>query len=194
MALMQPIPSPQVAEAYARDVLDIAGFATEGVAFYFARIDTLGLEELAHGGGLNAIQETGGRFFARYTPDGPVACDMTAPGPARDPRLRNVVRGEQAELLLQALEIAQGLPEVQEHDYELRILAIPGLRFEALRLKTLVAGQSEMVVPILAMDLNLQEMVSHQLDPCLAALSAFAVERLKFDDSILEGPQPAAGP
>jgi hypothetical protein len=189
MALMQLVPSPEVEAAYITGLQDATGSAPGSMWSYYVRVDTLSLDDLANARGVSAARDIGSRFSTAYAPDGPLTCDMTSPSAGGTPRLRNLVKGEHPQRLLDAVKIAHNLPIVKANDYELRILCIPALQMEAIRLKPVDATQPEFVIPILSMEPSLQEMVSCSLDQCMSSLLPRARERINFDDSLLKDPQ-----
>ena len=59
--------------------------------------------------------------------------------------------GDRVFTAFQALKALDGLEQVHEHDYELRVLAVPGLNLEVFWLVSVEEGGADLVVPFPAM-------------------------------------------
>lgn len=109
----------------------------------------MGLDDLAHGGSLDAARGTGWRYLLTKPP----AMGGTAVAAAEVHQVGNehhfaqLQQGYVSEETRQAINMAQALPQVAGGNYELRALRIPALMIDAVWLKD-KTGDNDLVLPV----------------------------------------------
>ena len=81
---------------------------------------------------------------------------------------------------IQAIHEVESLPEVQQQNYELQVLRIPGILTEAFWLKSLT-GAPDLIVPVLTRSRKLQVMRAYPWEEFLNIVRPIAQYFLKFD-------------
>src|SRR5436305_2382962 len=134
MPLRDIPPGPEVLSTYEQSLGDYFGPSWSKGELFHVPVGTLGLEQLAKGATLADVVPAGCRFFA-VGPDGTeISCEMSDPGAYGQARFRNVVHGDLVRTAFQKIQESHGLSQVQEGEFELRLLNIPGIYFEGLHL------------------------------------------------------------
>ncbi len=106
----------------------------------------LSLNAAAYNPGTINPPAAGWRFLAG-PPSGPVLGRMIQIPPSRDWKLTGVFFGFRVSELLMAVQPLYVLPDVVTNDYELRVLAVPGLNLEVFWLVGQKTGSSDLIVP-----------------------------------------------
>lgn len=103
-------------------------------------VDTLGVKALAAGAGLDDAESTYSRFCS-VQPDGTqLYCEVSPTTPDTPAQFANIVKGPPAEALWLLIRGASQLDQILAQNYELRLLNIPALYFEGLRLLAVDQG------------------------------------------------------
>ncbi|MBL8296302.1 MAG: hypothetical protein JNN08_30945 [Bryobacterales bacterium] len=137
---------------------------------------TLQIDHLAEG--LGAAVQVGWRFVS---PNQDAAADVVA-GKSGDqqPRVINLLRYAADDRPLQAVAAVQSLPELNESEYELRVLRIPGILLEAFWLVS-AEGNRDLLVPVLTRSSRFKRMNAYPVTEFLKIARVLADEFLKFD-------------
>lgn len=170
----------------------------------------LQLQDLRSDAGLGAAAPVGWRFLAsqpapailtkplkgkRLGDDGPggntqedgvVAADVVQSASGGKPELVALLRDPRFSRALRAIQDVQNLPQVQDQDYELRVLRIPGILIEAFWLVSL-GNQPDLLVPILSTAPELKRMQPYAANEFLPIARSLAGGFLKFD-GFVKGP------
>jgi hypothetical protein len=148
--LFVPTPPP-VYSTYQQSLLDFMGPQPPAVQLYHLPVGTLGLAELAAGATLDDVVASGCRILASW-PDGTWAsCEMTNPSLYGNAQFRNFTTGEVVEGAFARIAQAQGLDAIENEDYDLHFLSVPGIYLEALHLVSKGKG-SDLVMPLVSID------------------------------------------
>jgi hypothetical protein len=95
------------------------------------------------------------------------------------PQITGLSRGPQAAIYVKAAQDVRKLPEVTEHDYELRILAIPGLLTECFWLKWLPENPDrDLIVPFATAQKELMPLHPYSAGDFLKIVGPLAKRRL----------------
>jgi len=144
-------PPPPVFGTYRQSLLDFLGPQRPEVQVYHLPVGTLGLAELAAGATLEDVVPSGCRILAAW-PDGTwTSCEMTNPTVYKAAEFRNFTTGDFAGAAFARIAQAQGLDTVQNEDYDLHFLSVPGIYLEALHLVCKGKG-SDFVLPLVSID------------------------------------------
>ncbi|HET8546610.1 MAG TPA: hypothetical protein VFL57_01325 [Bryobacteraceae bacterium] len=156
------------------------------------QVETLGLKELANGADLSAAKPSGCRFFT-VQPDGSVvAADVADPGEYADTaKLRSLMRSNLAAETYERIVSADRLEALAAERYEARLLSIPGIFVEALRVRS-TDGGVEFVVPLVASEPALNAQPVFKPDDFLAIARSLAAERLEAWREIQNEPDGSA--
>lgn len=142
------------------------------------KVWVLPLEALTSGMGLSGAQDVGWGFLAGSLGAHAIAAQITPSGADQKQELTAVARGPEVGLLIQALHDVQGLPEVQNNNYEAQILRIPGILLEAFWLRSPAAP--DLVVPFHTRSKQLQSR-AYAVDEFIAAVRSMAEAFTRFD-------------
>lgn len=142
-------PPPAVSHTYQQSLLDLFGWREPEAKLYHLPVGTLDLSALAGGATLRDVQSTGCRFFASWADGTLISCEMTEPSLYGNAEFRNFVRGDAVAVAFTRIAEAQGLSAVQNGDFELRFLSIPGIYLEALHIVCLGDGV-DLVLPLVS--------------------------------------------
>jgi hypothetical protein len=148
-------------------------------------IFTLGLRDIMNGAGLQDAKAAGWRFLAGDPSGEVVAADVIQPLPgaaqngaakmtslSRDPIIADAIR---------AVHEVEKLPEVQNKNYEIQVLRIPGLLIEAFWLKSQDAG-ADLIVPVLTRARELHRMRAYPVADFLNILRPMTEKFLAFEE------------
>jgi hypothetical protein len=151
MALHFVPPQPAVLSTYQQSLLDFVGPHAPEIQTYHLPVGTLGLAELAAGATLSDVVFAGCRFLASWPDAKWTSCEMTDPDLYGNAKFRNFTEGEFPSLAFARIAQAQGLYALQNEDYELHFLSVPGIYLEALHLVCEGKG-SDLVLPLVSID------------------------------------------
>ena len=148
-------------------------------------IFTLGLRDIMNGAGLREAKAAGWRFLAGNLSGEVVAADIIQPLPgtaqngaakmtslSHDPVIADAIR---------AVNEVETLPEVQNRNYELQVLRIPGLLIEAFWLKSHDAG-GDLIVPVLTRARELSRMKAYPVADFLNIVRPMTAKFLAFEE------------
>jgi hypothetical protein len=107
----------------------------------------LSLNEAANNTGTINPPAVGWRFFVGSSPGATVLGRMVQIAPSNTWKLTGVFYGQRVAQALAASYGLGSLPQVQAADYELRLLAVPGLNLEAFWLAAQKAGSVDFIIP-----------------------------------------------
>jgi hypothetical protein len=107
----------------------------------------LSLNEAAHNSGTINPPAAGWRFLTGNASSGQLLARVVQLPPAQTWKLTGVFYGQRVADAIAASAYLQNLPEVGSNDYELRVLAIPGLNMEAFWLVAQSAASVDLIVP-----------------------------------------------
>jgi hypothetical protein len=144
-------------------------------------IFVLSLSDLVKGRGLNSAKSVAWQLLLDSASGLPVAAVVGHPHPGKTPRLTSLGRGPLIAKSLEATAEVEALPEVQDHEYELRRLGIAGLNIRAFWLKSL-DGAGDLIVPYHAVTNAFKRMQPYREDEFIPVIRRLAQKRLKFDD------------
>ena len=106
----------------------------------------LDLEDAAGNAGTRAARPTGWRIFAGRLP-GKTVLGRVARRRESGWKLTAAFYGDNAWVELNASEALDRLPQVSQADYELRVLAVPGLNLQAFWLVARTPGVEDLAIP-----------------------------------------------
>jgi hypothetical protein len=177
MALIYTQADAGVLENYRESVRDFWNSDVPVTRTIHVPVDKLGLRELAQGATLDAATPSGCRLYS-ITNDGDViSAEMTDAALYGKSEVRSVKHGGRLKASLARIESAEKLQQVADLDYELRLLSIPSLLLEALRLRSTVKGR-DLVLPLNAADDELTAKAVFEAAEFLAIARRLAAERL----------------
>jgi len=188
MAVITPNASDQIKRALAAGLL---GFTSPNdplandlkTGRLGLHIFTLGLRDIANG--LESVKPAGWRFLAGHPPGEVLAADVTEaiPGSGTNavPKMTSLSHDSLIGGAIRAIHEVETLPELQGHNYELRVLRIPGLLIEAFWLKSLDGGD-DLVVPVLTRGAELKAMRAYPIAQFLEIARPMVAKFLKFDE------------
>lgn len=144
-------------------------------------VHTLGLTDVVDGSGLDAAPRTGWRYLLREGDGTPVSAEATAGGGDVPEEFSHFNQGPFVASTVAAVPRAENLPEVRDHDYELRTLVIPALHTMALWLH----GDDDLLLPLEPVPAGLDADRTYRPDEFLGALRdrARQVPQLAPDDT-----------
>lgn len=96
------------------------------------QVFTLGLADLVAGKGLEAAKPTGWRYLVQEGDSVLASAETVLAGPGNDHVFSAFNEGRLVAATADAIRTARGLPEVNQGDFELRLLSVPGLYFTAV--------------------------------------------------------------
>jgi hypothetical protein len=175
MAILRPAPPPETAEAFATALpaflsrpqeSDVLRTRFVGESPAIPRLEdlgdpgqrdrllhdpqqifVLGLDDAARSTGIRAAKPTGWRIFAGRS-RGRTILGRVAFRPNFGWKMTAAYYGDQAAEVLDAAKELDGLPQVRGADYELRVLAVPGLNLEAYWLAARTPQVEDLVMPV----------------------------------------------
>lgn len=181
--LQQPAPPPSIQNTLDRN---LAGFLKPGdpqlpdvqrVKRTAQQVFSLGLQSLAQGGALRQTAAPTSWRFPIPARSGLFATVARRPGEA--PEFAGLSRGTQAARFVQASEDVAKLPQVADRDYEMRILALPGLLTECFWLKSIPENPGQdLIVPFATAQKELMPMHPYPAADFFQKASKLARERL----------------
>jgi hypothetical protein len=124
---------------------DVLGPA-RGLQFDAQQVFVLALRDAATDAGAHAATPAGWQFFAGEA-RGAMVLGKLSPSPREGCKLKAAYYGDRAWDALQASKKLDSLPQVLKADYELRVLAVPGLTLETFWLVAGTKGFEDLVVP-----------------------------------------------
>ena len=111
------------------------------------QIFSLGLADLATGKGLEAARSTGWRYLVQAG-ENSLASAETAVSPAGSEHVFSAFNsGRLVTSTVEAIRTAQGLPQVGQGNFELRLLRVPALYFTALWMHS-AQGTDDVLIPL----------------------------------------------
>jgi hypothetical protein len=122
-----------------------------GGATVAQQVFQLSLNEAAHNTGSINPPSAGWRFFIGHGVSDTVFGRVVQVPPSNAWKLTGVFYGERVSAALVASRELVHLPDVATNDYELRLLAIPGLNLEVFWLVAQTAGSVDLIIPLPAM-------------------------------------------
>ena len=137
--LRKLLASPTLAASF-RDLTPAALTTTEGFRVY-----SLDHEASQQPRPLSSAVTHKWRYLLREGDQTVAEIDVVAEGDERRPRVVAVHHGPRAAAMNRALEVAEALESVREHDFELRGLEAPALHFVAIWLHR---GEDDLVIPV----------------------------------------------
>jgi hypothetical protein len=113
------------------------------------QVFTLGLADLAAGGGLEAATPTGWRYLVQEGDNVLASAETVATGPGGGQVFSAFNEGRFVASTAEAIQAAQATPQVSQGNYELRLLSVPGLHVMALWLHdTQGTAGTDLLVPL----------------------------------------------
>jgi hypothetical protein len=148
------------------------------------QVFSMGLQDLAAGGGLDSAKSTGWRYLV--TPAAPTgesravaAADVNEMGGSH--QFAQWHEGWISEATHKAIEAAKQLPQVATGSYELRTLRLPALLLDALWLKD-TTGNTDLIIPIASMESDVKAGKVYAAPDFLERIRAIARKKPSFDD------------
>ncbi len=137
-----------VGEMGAVPTLDDLQGASRGLALFHDahQLFVLGLKDVANNGGIDAAKPAGWRFFAGDGPGKTLLGTVTLK--ANVWRMTAGYYGDRVWTTLAATSTLNQLTELEGGNYELRVLAVPGLNLEVFWLANTEEKEADLVVPI----------------------------------------------
>ncbi len=193
MSLNDPKLSPSVRRAFDRNVTaflrpgDPSPSDAPRGAPYEQQVLPLKLEVLMKTLDAASLRETpaAGWRFLMGTRYGRAAYAYVETAGGGAPEMASLSRGPEAKVALQAAQDLQKLQQVKDRNYELGVLAIPGLYTEAFHLKWMPStdeaddANNDLVVPFFTAQ-QFQPMSAYPVNVFLKTAQDFAVKRVKL--------------
>jgi hypothetical protein len=155
-----------------------------GIFLHDLHIFTLGLRDIVNGAGIEDAKPAGWRFLTGNPSSGDALSGDVIQPPADAPNAAPMMTGVSKDPLvgaaIQAIHEVETLPEVQDKNYDLQVLRIPGLLIEAFWLKSHEDG-GDLIVPVLTRARELQRMKAYPVAEFLNIIRPMTTKFLEFE-------------
>jgi hypothetical protein len=187
MPLTKPLPSAETRKAFQDGLAELneLGRLPEGLPPEDTpqQIFILDIHQIAAGAGLGDARPAVWQFLLGGSSGPAVAAAVGHPPAGTLPRMTSLARGPLINKAIQATLDVEKLPQVRDHDYELRRVAIAELCIRAFWLKSL-EGRVDLAIPYHHAETDkLELMRAYPADDFMAIVRRLAKRRLKHDEA-----------
>lgn len=140
------------------------------------KVFTLGIVDVLGESALASAKPAGWRFFAA---DGSAAVDIVEPADGGRPRMISLLHDPTISTAIEAIGTIEGMAQWEGHDYELRLLRIPGILVEAVWLFS--AEEPDWLLPILRRAKALKTLWPYTVDEYFKICQSASERCLEFD-------------